>query len=93
MDATGLAAVGGFSMVIAFVFLLVLWILWLILPFAVFGIRKRLVSMEADLQAMRKTLADVSRAQTSAHPGPLLKEVHLTNQILAAVHNVQLPEE
>lgn len=63
-------------------------ILWILLPFAVFGLRPRLDKLIAQDATNARLALDQARANTD-----LLKAIHTeaqrTNAILAAVHNVE----
>ena len=56
----GLLGIGTTVWLILFAFLFVLAVLWFLLPFAVFGSKRRLDKMIAELQTLNKTMKEVS---------------------------------
>lgn len=76
------------AIVIGVIFYLFLMVLWILLPFIVLKIHRRLRKMEAIMAAnsagtdlLRPLLTDIS------------EQASLTNRILAAAHNVDIGEE
>ncbi len=79
MDSTFMVG-GVFAYIIFFMFLLYLAVLWLVLPFAIFGIKPRLDRM-----------AQLSEKLATGLSG-LTVEAQKTNQILAALLKAQSAE-
>jgi len=86
-----LGAASGMVLVVVLVFLLILSVLWMILPFAVFRLRKEMIGLRADLKAMHDRL-DWATSKTVSATETIAKHAGITNEILAAVHNVELPQ-
>lgn len=90
----GTEIAGGILGIIVIVFLVVLAILWIILPFAIFGIKSR---MDTILQSTKDigpqmTFSTHEVKKLAAGVATLTAEVRKTNQILMAVHNVKIEE-
>lgn len=52
-------AIGGMTMLVLFVFLLVLVVLWILMPFAIFGTKDRLDALIAEAKRHNALLAEI----------------------------------
>lgn len=66
--AGGLAAVGGVFMIFVVVFSMILAILWILVPFAIFGIKPLLRDLIAEQRKTHAALATISQQLHTATP-------------------------
>ena len=57
--------IGGFFLLIFWVFVVVLVLLWLVLPFAIFGIKSRLERIEMQSGETNRLLGEILKFQNS----------------------------
>ena len=78
---------GVVFMMFAFFFLAILAVLWLILPFAVFGVKDRLDKIHRGIEA-----TNVEAFGIKDRLDKILREIEKTYAILEAVHDVRAVE-
>lgn len=73
------------------IILLVLFLLWLLLPLAVFGLKTRIKQLSSETRETNRMLAEVVAANkliaTARDPGELVARVNETNNILADIRD------